>query len=488
MSFRTTPVDTDKLPPGIQYIIGNEAAERFSFYGMKGILTTFMMHHMLGLNGKLLNLDESTATGWYHFFVACVYGTGIFGAFLSDGLWGKYNTIMRLSLVYCLGHAALSASETWLAFAVGLSLICIGAGGIKPCVTAHVGDQFGERNKHLLDKVYSWFYFSINAGSLISTVLTPLLLEKFGPFYAFGLPGVLMLLATIVFWMGRNDFAHIPPGGARFFQDLTSAEGLKVIGRVGLVFLCIAMYWAVWDQHGSRWLPQAERMNRDVTWLGNLGFASLLDPVYLDASGQPIKLTEEEEKSLAGKAPAGTQSIRYEVLPAQVQSVNPAFILIFLPIFSYGVFPFFGRFFTVTPIRKMAAGFFIIALAWGICVAVEEVIRRGGVPHIGWQILAHFFLAASEILVSMTGLEFSYTQAPKRMKSFVLALFFVGVFLGNLFTSAVNGIDSAYLHWNNYQYFWFFQYVITGTAIFFLFVAWTFPKEPPDFDKLDNRA
>ena len=79
-----------------------------------------------------------------------------------------------------MGHFALALDETRLGLMVGLTLISIGAGGIKPCVSAHVGDQFGKTNSYLFEKVFSWFYLSINLGAFVSTMLTPILLANYG--------------------------------------------------------------------------------------------------------------------------------------------------------------------------------------------------------------------------------------------------------------------------------------------------------------------
>ena len=107
-------------------------------------------------------MDNNKATQWYHLFTSAVYFTPILGAVLCDVFLGKYRTILLLSIVYCLGHFALALNETKMGLIIGLSLISIGAGGIKPCVSAHVGDQFGKSNSHLLERVFSWFYLSIN--------------------------------------------------------------------------------------------------------------------------------------------------------------------------------------------------------------------------------------------------------------------------------------------------------------------------------------
>ena len=96
-----------------------------------------------------------------------------------------------------------------MGLAIGLGLIAIGSGGIKPCVSAHVGDQFGRTNAHLLTKVFGWFYFAINVGALASILFAEPLLHRFGPSVAFGVPGVLMAIATLVFWSGRYKFARM---------------------------------------------------------------------------------------------------------------------------------------------------------------------------------------------------------------------------------------------------------------------------------------
>ena len=213
------------MPPGIPYIIGNEAAERFSFYGMRSILTVFMTTYLMSAAGPLAVMTDNEATGWFHEFVFGVYFLPILGAIISDGFLGKYRTILSLSIVYCLGHLALAINDTRLGLFIGLLLIAIGSGGIKPCVSAHVGDQFGAGNQHLLSRAFGWFYLSINLGSSISTFLCPILLNNktFGSHYAFGLPGLLMLIATIIFWMGRKKFVHIPEEG-----DLLSFASFSV--------------------------------------------------------------------------------------------------------------------------------------------------------------------------------------------------------------------------------------------------------------------
>ena len=249
-TFLTAPLPSKKLPGGIPYIIGNEAAERFSFYGMKAILVVFMTSYLFLMPGATGNepMSNTDAIANYHWFTSAVYFTPILGALISDILLGKYLTIMILSIVYCMGHGVLALmglgggiDPGWMLF-LGLGLISFGSGGIKPCVSAHVGDQFGKSNAHLLSKVFSAFYFSINVGAFVSTLLTPWFLEWYGPHLAFGVPGVLMCIATFLFWCGRKKFVHVPAGGLKWFRETFSWKGVSAILKLGVIYIFVAVF------------------------------------------------------------------------------------------------------------------------------------------------------------------------------------------------------------------------------------------------------
>jgi len=428
--YLTAPVPSKSWPKGIPYIIGNEAAERFSFYGMKGILTVFMTAHLLNSQGEADYMSDADAKIWFHLFTSAVYFTPLLGGLLSDIFLGKYRTIILLSLVYCLGHFMLAIDDTRFGLGIGLALIAVGGGGIKPCVSAHVGDQFGQTNQTLLEKAFSWFYFAINFGAAISTILTPILLKEYGPKWAFGVPGALMVLATIVFWMGRRKFVHIPPGGKKWVRETFSREGLRILGKLWLVFGFVAMFWALFDQTGSAWVLQAQHMDRVVF---------------------------------------GT-----ELLPSQIQAANPILVLTMIPLFYYVIYPCMKKYvFEMTPLRRIAIGFFICIPAFTVPALIEADIAAGGTPHISWQFLSYVIMTAAEILISITCLEFAYTQAPKTMKSIIMGCFLASVTLGNLFTAGVNYFiqkEDGSVSLEGADYYWFFTIAITITSVLFLLV------------------
>ncbi|RMH02742.1 MAG: MFS transporter [Nitrospirae bacterium] len=432
-AYRTAPLATETMPPAIPYLVVNEAAERFSYYGMRAILVIFMTDYLVDRQGMLDVMSEAEARAYFHLFASAVYFFPLFGALVADAFWGKYKTIISLSIVYCMGHLALAIDHTRLGLAVGLTCIAIGSGGIKPCVSANVGDQFSPMNRHLLTKAFYWFYFAINLGAGISTLLTPWLLHHYGPHVAFGVPGLLMLLATWVFWLGRWRYAHIPPKGSAFFRELWAPESRQAMLRLAPVYLFVAFFWSLYDQTASAWVLQAKQMDR--MWLG------------------------------------------IEWLPSQIQVVNPFLILVLIPIFSYGVYPLVEHYVVLTPLRKISTGFFITVLAFVISAHIETQIVAGGHPNIRWQLLAFVIMTAAEVMVSITCLEFSYTQAPKAMKSFVMALFLMSVSLGNAFTSAVNYVIQAEDGTSRLagpDYYWFFAGIMLVAAILFIFVAYTY--------------
>jgi proton-dependent oligopeptide transporter, POT family len=428
--YSTAPVATDQMPGGIPYIVCNEAAERFSYYGMRAILVIFMTQYLMNSDGQVEPMSEADAKGYFHLFSSGVYFFPIIGALFSDILWGKYRTIIMLSVVYCLGHFALAMDETRLGLTVGLTLIAIGSGGIKPCVSAHVGDQFGKSNHHLLGRVFMYFYFAINLGAFLSSLATPLLLENYGPSLAFGVPGILMVLATLFFWMGRNKFVHIPPGGKKFFKEAFSKEGIGSIAKLFIIYAFVAMFWALYDQTASSWILQAKKMDRVLFGI--------------------------------------------EWLPSQLNAVNPLMILAFIPIFAKIVYPAIDKVFPLTPLRKIGMGFFITVIAFLIPGWIELRIAAGETPNIIWQVLATVVITIAEVMVSITCLEFSYTQASNKMKSFIMALFLLSVSMGNLFTSFVNFFiqnDDGTSKITGANYYFMFSGLMLLTAFVFIPVA-----------------
>jgi len=416
-TMTASPATDARMPSGIPFIITNEFAERFCFYGINSILTLYLVQKM--------HFGDAKAASWQSLFKMSAYFFPLMGAIISDVFWGKFKTIFIFSLVYAAGCVALAMfSSTENALIASLLFVAIGTGGIKPCVSTNVGDQFTAKNQHLIEKAFQWFYFAINAGSSISIYLCPIILTPVaarpqdmfyfltkhlpeGSGWAFGMPAGMMMLATIVFIAGRRNYAHVPPAGKAWLQDILSKDGLALIGRLAVIFyLFVASFWMLWDQsNGNTWTLQAQ--------------SSLMNKTLFPG---------------------------YTILPGQIQVVNGLFILAMIPMFQYGIYPLMAKFFNVTPLRKIGMGLFTIASSYLIVAWIEKEIQDGRSVSAWWQILAYVVLTASEILVSITALEFSYRQAPLRMKSFIMALFLFSTSIGNAGISVVNEAMIKPLH------------------------------------------
>jgi proton-dependent oligopeptide transporter, POT family len=409
----TTPKPTNRFPPQIPFIIGNEICERFSFYGMRNILMVFLMDYLLRNVNPDPALREATAKSHFHLFMSGVYFFPLFGGYLADRFLGKYRVIFWLSLVYCLGQFCLALFvDNIYGFYTGLVLISLGSGGIKPCVSAMVGDQFTADSKHLVKKVFAIFYWSINFGSFFASLFIPLALKHLGPAVAFGIPGVLMLIATVIYWAGRHHYVMVPPTGSNphsFFRVVFSAlrnggglsgarkdhpeeaiEGVRAVFRINLLLMpTIPFFWMLFDQKASTWVVQAKSMNPQV---GEFTFQA-----------------------------------------SQMQFINPALVMVLIPVLAAVVYPAFQRLgWELTPLRRMPLGLVIGAVSYIIAGYYQVVIEGGTQLNIAWQIVPYIVLTIAEILVSTTGLEFAYTQAPREMKSVVQSLWLLNSTLANV--------------------------------------------------------
>ena len=411
------PSEKLRWPRQVKYIIGNEACERFSFYGMRNILTVFLVDYLLVSSP----IAERSVHGKeiFHLFAMAVYFTPLFGGYLADRHWGKYRTILWLSLVYSAGHALLAIfDDEPSGFYLGLALIAIGSGGIKPCVAAFVGDQFTAADKSLLPKIFAAFYWSINIGSFTASLFIPKLLRYYGPSVAFGVPGILMLIATLVFWMGRKYYCEIPPAphdphsflrvvrsamaaktplsAGQTWLDRARAEhpgedvdGAKAVIGVLKIFAFIPFFWMLFDQKASAWVLQAKTMILEV------------GPVTFE--------------------------------PSQLQFINPALMMMLLPVTTAILYPALAKTrFAMTPLRRMPLGMFVAGLSF-VCVAIiQQTLDSVHKISVLWQLVPYVLLTLGEVLVSVTGLEFAYAQAPRKMKGTIMSLFNLAISVGNL--------------------------------------------------------
>lgn len=404
-----------RYPPQIRFVLGTEALERFAFYGTRSIVTSYL--------ATFLVFPERDAKAWFHAFLVASWLTPLLGGWLADRFWGRYATILRLSLVAIAGYAVLALWRAPEGFAVGAALVAVGAGGILPSVSALVGEQLPDREPRLRERLYGWFYWVVNLVAAAANLAVPWLLRRHGAAAAFSAPAAAMAAATLVLWLGRDLYAEAPPSGPRphgFFRVVGRAlrrlgthrpgehwldaardrhpaeavEGAKAVVRVLGVFAAVTVFWALFDQTGSSWVLQAEKMDLQVG--------------------------------------------AWQLAPAQLLALEPVLVTLFVPLLTVAVLPRLerrGR--LVGPLAKMRAGMVVTILSFVAAAALQMVVDAGHAPSVLWQIPQYLLLTIGEVLVSVTGLEFSYGQAPRSMRSAVMSIWFLTVSLGNLLTLVV---------------------------------------------------
>ncbi len=465
MTSSATP--TARMPSQIPFIIGNEGCERFSFYGMRNVLTTFLITYLL------LDVAEAdravAAKDVMHTFIIGVYFFPLLGGWLADRFIGKYNTIFSLSLVYCLGHACLAVFEGWRpGFYAGLALIALGSGGIKPCVSAFVGDQFDQSNKHLAKIVFDAFYWIINFGSFFASLTIPLLLKHAGPSVAFGVPGILMFIATVVLWLGRKRYVITPARSADphafsrvIITALVGGNGAGAGSPVGLVLAIVVVAGAVASLAlipSLGVVPSVCLALVSVLVFGGVGAATQLERARgvhpdedVDGARAVLRVlilfalvtpfwSLFDQKTSTWVIQAGAMLKPDWFQPSQMQALNPLLVMVLIPFNNLVLYPTLQKLgVTVTALRRMTAGIAFSGLSWIVVGAMQLAMDGGAALSITWQILPYAILTFAEVLVSATGLEFAYSQAPPKMKGVIMSFWSLSVTIGNLWVLLVNG-------------------------------------------------
>ena len=521
---------TARMPRQIPFIIGNEACERFSFYGMRNILVQFLVSSVI-----LAYIPEAQREGAakdvFHSFVIGVYFFPLLGGWLADRFFGKYNTVLWFSLIYCAGHACLALFEdNRNGFYTGLFLIALGSGGIKPLVVSFCGDQFTTANKHLAKIVFDAFYWVINFGSFFASLLMPLFLQNYGPAVAFGIPGVLMFIATLIFWLGRRQYVRVPPTRGEdpdsFFNVARTALKAQVAGqgRPGLlvagfgVVLAVAMLicWALHAWFGVSlpfWPEDFHFVITACLALGSLiAFGGIGVSMQLErARGQhpdpavdavrtvlrilivfalttPFWSLFDQKAStwvIQGKAmviphEAWWWPSRIVQTAGQMQALNPIMVMAIIPFNNLLLYPALRRWgFEPTALRRMGTGIAVAGVAWIIAALLQLRIDGGEAVSLSTQVWPYLILTFAEVLVSATALEFAYSQATQSMKGVIMAFWYLTSTFGSLWVLLTNAgirnetvisrIAHTGLSENAFLMFFFAGFAFVAAAAFALY-------------------
>ena len=485
----------DRFPRQIKFIVGNEACERFSYYGMRSILAGYITGEVA--KGGLGQAAD-TSTSIIHMFIFANYFMPLFGAWLSDKIIGRYHTILWVSLFYCAGHGVLACSDfvggvhgKLLCLFTGLALVAFGSGGIKPCVSAFVGDQFRPDQSHLLQKAYGAFYWSINLGSFFAFLVIPWVKNHHGYSLAFAVPGVLMAIATFIFWLGTKHYVRVPPSRQTktagflpvFFSAYSNQSGvaaaapaLNILTSLGMPLAAMAALTFIGLKHditpGVRLFGQMA-----LGWVG-LWYVLIVVSSLLGRLELPDGFWHAARKRYGEAEIAAAQSVSpilfvFALVPIfwalfdqtnstwvlqglkmtsfrlfgltigaeEMQSANPLLVMILVPLLTLGLYPRLGRF--ATPLKRMSFGLFLTAASYVIVALLQKQIESGAQVSVAWQTLPYIVLTTAEVLVSTTGLEFAFTQAAPEMKSTIMSFWLLTIAFGSLIVTGITKVLSG---------------------------------------------
>uniref|UniRef100_A0A8C0E135 Solute carrier family 15 member 1 n=1 Tax=Balaenoptera musculus TaxID=9771 RepID=A0A8C0E135_BALMU len=357
-------------PLSIFFIVINEFCERFSYYGMRAILILYFQ--------RFLGWNDNVGTAIYHTFVALCYMTPVLGALIADSWLGKFKTIVSLSIVYTIGQVVIAVSSindltdfnhdgipdnisVHVALSmVGLALIALGTGGIKPCVSAFGGDQFEEGQEKQRNRFFSIFYLAINAGSLLSTIITPMLRVQVCGIHskqscyplAFGVPAALMAVSLIVFVIGSGMYKNVQPQG-NVMAEVASCVGFAIKNRI---------------RHRSKRFPKREHW---LDWATEKYDERLISQIKMVTRVMFLYIPLPMFWALFDQ-----QGIM-EIQPDQMQTVNAILIVILVPIMDAVVYPLIAKCgFNFTSLKRMVVGMLLASMAFVAAAIVQVEIEK----------------------------------------------------------------------------------------------------------------
>jgi proton-dependent oligopeptide transporter, POT family len=422
-------------PRGLFVLFFSELWERFSYYGMRALLTLYMV--------KVLMMTDTQSAGIYGGYTGLVYLTPVLGGWLADKVLGYRKAIILGGLLMAIGHG-LMAVESNLAFYAALAFLCVGNGFFKPNISSTVGKLYKEGDERR-DAGFTIFYMGINVGAMLAPLVCGYLGEDVGWHYGFSAAAFGMLLGLIIFMLGTSTLQGkgepqnpeigrkrvlgiLPLSSAIYLaafivtpllallllsnrdmpvvKQIVNLIGIVVFGLllktgiahgkiafqriISLIILMVfhAMFWAFFEQAGSSLTLFADRVVDRVV------------PLY-------------------GTATA-----------SQFQAMNPFFIIVFAPVFTF-IWTKLGTRQPSIPV-KFALGLLQLGLGYGVLVLGMNAASDG--EKVGWIVLGTMYLlhTTGELCLSPVGLSAVTKLAPASATAFVMGAWFLSISFGNI--------------------------------------------------------
>ncbi len=412
-------------PVGLFVLFFTEMWERFSYYGMRGLLKLYMVNYLFVATRQVMQGstqtmagDPSTVFGWsfiqqflpadvqgqasiiYGWYTGLVYFTPFLGGLIADRFWGQRRTVLVGGILMALGHFVM-AFENW--FFLALLLLIIGNGAFKPNISTQVGDLYGADDPRR-DGAFTIFYMGINLGAFLCNLVCGTLAALYGWHYGFGAAGVGMCIGLVIYLWGQRYLApetfHERKAAAQVEKTpLSHDEWSRVKALVGLCLLNI-VFWAVYEQQGNTMQTWADEQ---TVWPVVFGF---------------------------------------QIPSTWFQSFNPFFIFAFAPVLDW----FWGwqarRNKEPSSVGKMAIGCVILGLSFIVMVLGANAVGEGK-GSLFWPVLCTFLLTIGELYLSPIGLSLVTKVAPARIVSMMMGIWLMSSFFGNILSGYIGALYSV---------------------------------------------
>lgn len=404
-------------PKALYFLSVIEMWERFSFYGMRALLTLYMVNHLM--------LGTQNAGNIYGLYTGLVYATPLIGGYIADRYLGAKHCILIGAILMALGHFIMAFSPLPFFF-MALILLILGNGFFKPNISSIVG-QLYKKDDYRRDGGFTIFYMSINIGAFFSPLLCGTLGEKIGFHYGFATAGVGMLISLLIFLWGKKKYLQdhgLPPAKCNNVhltncytnQPLTTQEKKRIVVIFILVFFSI-FFWASFEQAGSSLTLFAhESTNRVIPFLN------------------------------------------WEFPVSYFQAINPFFIFLLAPLFS-------GMWMKLSKVgkdlsipAKFSLGLIFVALGFFLMVIASVINDSFGKISFVWLIGVYLLHTIGELCLSPVGLSAVTKLAPVKFASLLMGVWFLSNFLANF----IGGIFAGNYDTMNHSVFFMYPVILAG--------------------------
>ena len=436
-------------PRGLATLFFTEMWERFTYYGMRAILVLFLV---AAVSTGGFGIDDRTATAIYGLYTASAYLASLPGGWIADRLIGAQRAVLAGGIAIALGNAMLAMSSSPRGFYIGLVVVVIGVGLLKPNVSAIVAGLYPEGGARL-DAGFTVFYMGINVGGFLGPLVTGWTLVHFGARAGFAAASFFMAVGVVQFYLTRR---HLGTAGAYVASADRGRQWLYLWAAVGLSAMLLAAVSFGWITVNAVALAQGGSY-------AIVAMAVLFFLYYFIAAG----LDREERRRgvvlvvlfvgcalfFSGYEQAGSSlnlfAERYTdrmvgwfhfVIPTGwFQALNSAFIILFAPFFAWAWIALARRNLNPSAPAKFALGVMLMGSGFLVMAGAAAIVASGSKVLPYWLIMTYLLHTFGELCLSPVGLSYYTKLSPKRFVGQMMGIWFMALSLGNLVAGLIAG-------------------------------------------------